>query len=156
QAVGINDTGQISGTYLDSQGQYHGFLRSSDGTSYTTFDVPDFPGRTEADGINNAGEIVGAVFESDVLHFHGFLRSNDGSSYTTFDVPGSWLYTDAFEINTAGEIVGQYGNDSMSHGFLRSSDGSSYTTLDVPGAFGTAPGGINDTGQIVGHYTVAN
>jgi hypothetical protein len=28
-----------------------------------------------------------------------------------------------------------------------------FTTLDVPGSIATSPGGINDSGQIVGGYT---
>ena len=36
---GINPAGLITGYYVDSRGQYHGFLRAADGT-FTTIDPP--------------------------------------------------------------------------------------------------------------------
>ena len=141
-AYGINNSGQIVGTYYDAAGA-HGFLLS--GGSYTTLDVPG--GRfTSARGINSSGQIVG--FYSDAAGGpHGFLLS-DGS-YTTFDVPGA-EGTDAFGINNSGQIVGQCFDAAGTHGFLLS--GGQYTTFDVPGASFTTAFGINDAGQIVGSY----
>jgi probable HAF family extracellular repeat protein len=55
-ATGINQLGQIVGSYLDTAGNDHGFLYS-DGR-YTAFDVPGSPW-TQAYGINAQGEIVG-------------------------------------------------------------------------------------------------
>jgi hypothetical protein len=74
--------------------------------------------------------------------------------YTPIDVPGSG-YTIALSINDAGQIVGQFGPGSFRnapyHGFLFS--GGGYMQLDLPGSVvGTAPAGINASGQIVGTY----
>src|SRR5712692_10602561 len=53
-AAGINNAGQVVGTYvLDGQG--HGFLRDSDG-SLTYIDFPDAVS-TAANGINDSGQI---------------------------------------------------------------------------------------------------
>src|SRR5262249_61130220 len=68
-ASGINDTGQIVGTYADASG-VHGFLLS--GGSYTPLDEPLAPQLTIAFGINAAGRIVGdyvnTTFRHAVLH----------------------------------------------------------------------------------------
>src|SRR4051795_5836147 len=55
QAFGINDAGQIVGTFQDSTGP-HGFLDT--GGSFTQIDVPG-ASFTTANGINDAGQIVG-------------------------------------------------------------------------------------------------
>jgi hypothetical protein len=65
-------------------------------TTYTfiQFDVPG-SSDTRANGINDAGQIVGSfVSNTD----HGFLRGTDGQ-LTIFDVPLQ-------DINDAGQIVG--------------------------------------------------
>jgi probable HAF family extracellular repeat protein len=54
-AFGINDAGQIVGSFASSTG-VHGFLYS--GGTFTQIDVPSGT-YTEAFGINNAGQIVG-------------------------------------------------------------------------------------------------
>jgi probable HAF family extracellular repeat protein len=114
---------------------------------HSTLDAPGFAG-TAANGINDAGQIVGYVVDANGVH-HAFLLS--GGSYTTFDVPGS-TQTYATGINNAGQIVGFYSSpDGINHGFLLS--GGNYTTLDVPGANGTYAEGINSAGQVVGGYS---
>ncbi|HLJ98001.1 MAG TPA: hypothetical protein VKU02_32875, partial [Gemmataceae bacterium] len=78
-----------------------GFLLS--GGSYTTL---NFPGstETEANAINNAGQIVGFYYDA-AGRLHGFLLS-DGT-YTTVDVPGAGT-TLALGLNDAGLVVGYY------------------------------------------------
>ena len=53
---GINNAGQIVGTFQDSTGRLHGFLDAGG-----TFSIIDMPGATytKAFGINDAGHIVG-------------------------------------------------------------------------------------------------
>ena len=55
--VGINDAGQIVGSFANPAGRDHGFLDS--GGTFTAIDVPgaDY---TFAYGINDGGQIVGA------------------------------------------------------------------------------------------------
>jgi probable HAF family extracellular repeat protein len=146
-AVGVNNAGQVVGSYLDKTGSAHGYLFSSSG--YTTLDVPGFPS-TELTGINDSGQIVGNYYDTHVGGGHGFLLS--GGTYTTLDVPGSG-YTTAEGINASGQIVGWYDNATGSHGFLLS--GGTYTTFDVPGSLYTFAQGINDAGQIVGEYVLS-
>jgi hypothetical protein len=41
---------------------------------------------------------------------------------------------------------------SIQHAFVRSADGETFTNIDYPGALATIPGGINESGEIVGGY----
>lgn len=103
-AQGINHRGQIVGYYYDNAGNAHGFLYSS-GT-YTTLDYPD-GGFTTANGINDAGQIVG--------NYNGGIFIYSGGTYTAVDISSGYV---AHGINNKGQIVGYYGN----HGFLATPD----------------------------------
>jgi len=104
QPSGINNLGQIVGSYTDAAG-FHGFIRSPTGV-FTTIDDPNAnPGTTSVNGINNLGMIVGTFTDSS--GFHSFIRSADGSMYTTIDYPSGFV-TNARGINDNGEIVGSY------------------------------------------------
>jgi uncharacterized membrane protein len=144
--AGINDFGQIVGTYTDSIGDLHGYEFS--GGTFTMIDVP-FSGATNtaASQINNSSDIVGEWIDSGNVA-HGFLLS--GGVYTSFDYPGA-TGSGGNCLNNKGDIVGFY-TDSFStdHGFLLS--GGTYTSIDVPGAVATSAFGINDSGDIVGWY----
>ncbi len=111
---------------------------------FTTINVPG-ASLTLANGINNAGQIVGRF--SDAMGTHGFLLS--GGVFTPIDVPGA-TFTDARGINNSGQIVGEFVDTTGDHGFLLS--GGSFTTINVPGATSTLAKGINDSGQIVGIF----
>lgn len=150
RGFGINDVGQIAGSYGVGNNISHGFMRGAAG-SYTTI---DFPGATETslNKINAAGEIVGRYkTPTSTFQDRSFLRSS-GGSFTPIEAPGAQT-TLAFGINGAGQIVG-YLEDASSngHGFLRSPAGN-FTTVDAPGATsGTYANDINSAGQIVGFY----
>ncbi|MGP0105015.1 cadherin-like domain-containing protein [Rhodoblastus sp.] len=156
-ANGINDQGQIVGTY--SGGTPDGFL--DDGGTFTTIDDPAATSGTQALGINNAGQIVGVsqVSGNGQIVVRGFLYS-DGA-YTPISDPytgGPVSYAQG--INDGGQIVGYYFDGfGGEHGFLYNA--GVYTTIDDPLASDPAGAqyaetralGINDAGQIVGFYT---
>src|SRR5436190_1345612 len=83
--------------------------------TYTTLDDPLGPRDTIAQGINDAGQIVGYYFDAG-NHQHGFLYS--GGIYITLDDPSATNGTFAYGINNAGQIVGSYNDGSGAHGFL--------------------------------------
>jgi hypothetical protein len=85
--------GQIVGTYFDA----HGFLYR--GGSYSTIDDP-LATQTVAQGINNAGEIVG--YYSDQGGVHGYLLV--GGLYAPIDNPLNTNGTFAQGINAAGVV----------------------------------------------------
>jgi probable HAF family extracellular repeat protein len=144
-STGINDTGQIVGTFFAGT---HGYLLS--GGTFTTIDVPG-AFATFANGINGLGQIVG--FSHTIgppPGTRGYLLS--GGTFTTIDVPGASC-TVASGINGTGQIVGAFQDATGFHGYLLS--GGTFTTIDVPGASSTDANGINDTGQIVGTFSDA-
>lgn len=147
EASGINDQGQVVGTYTDTAGIAHGFVYHN-GT-YTTVDYPGMA-HNYAFGINDAGHIVGSF--SPVMPrgpYHASLR-DDFHVWTEYDFPGN--ETDGRAINSAGHIVGIYnaGYGTPDHGFLKIGD--AYTSIDYPNASLTYVFGINDAGYISGTY----
>ncbi len=74
-------------------------------------------------------------------------------TYTTIDVPGGSAFEGALDINGEGVIVGRYLSGGKTFGYLRSETGQ-FTTIKYPGAVFTVAAGINDRGDIVGHYSL--
>jgi uncharacterized membrane protein len=95
-AAGINDSGQIVGSYDDIDSS-QGFLLDNSGSTSL-----HLPGDTYATGINASGQIVGWYFDGTTGH--GFLL--DQGSYNTLDVPGAgygyYFGTQAYGINDSG------------------------------------------------------
>jgi probable HAF family extracellular repeat protein len=157
QGGGINNRGQVAGSYRTSDNKRHGYLWRNG--VFTIFNVPgDHPlFGTVPLGNNDRGQIVGNYVEANGGNTgpnegrHGFLLSK--GIYIQLDFPGA-AFTVAQGINNQGEIVGQYFDDldgSIGHGFLRSNKGI-YTSIDLPNATFTAAFSINDKGQFVGSY----
>jgi probable HAF family extracellular repeat protein len=147
---GINDLGQIVGTYEDDNFHWHGFLYSSG--KYITIDAIGSI-YTYVSGINDSGQMVGS-YEDSSSHFHGYLLKSAKSSfhpphYTTIDPPNS-IDTYIYAINASGQIVGYYNDGHQDHGFLYSH--GNYTTIDPPGSTNSYVSAINASGQIVGYY----
>ena len=119
-ARGINNAGLVVGDYVLG-GTTYGFVRSADGTGYTTIAVPGAIS-TEVTGINDLGQVVGDYQSSDFAN-HGFLSTVDGTSFTTLDLtttfdgsPGFATFLDG--INDSGVIVGSYAAGEVTYGFL--------------------------------------
>jgi hypothetical protein len=100
----INDNNDVVGTYVDSEGVYHGFLYY-DGR-YTTVDVP---GATDTivDGANDLGVMIGNYYDSagvshGFIDFHGFI--------TRFEAPG------AGDVYGTGTIPATISNDGVAIG----------------------------------------
>jgi probable HAF family extracellular repeat protein len=90
---GINDLGQIVGTYNGTS-----FLYSNG--SYTPI-APPGSDITDVDGINDLGQIVGSFDTSGSNIVQDFLYDN--GTYTNIDLPGP-----PNGINDAGQIIGTY------------------------------------------------
>jgi hypothetical protein len=115
--TGLNDSGQLVGTYFDDAG-LHGVVDTKG--VYTTIDDLDAGpgGGTLGSGISDNGQIVGAFFDSTGLH--GFLDKH--GVFTTIDDPsaseesgGTW----ATGVNDPGQIVGfYYDSGGLFHSFL--------------------------------------
>jgi uncharacterized membrane protein len=105
-AYGINNAGQIAGSYLVVNsvspiniGNY-GFVSNPKDGIYTTLDDPLVfrSGSTSAQGINDGGQVVGSYngFPNGPSVTHGFLYS--GGSYATLDDPEATAGTFAYGI----------------------------------------------------------
>jgi probable HAF family extracellular repeat protein len=141
-ANGINDGGQIVGTYNLSErpvGPVHGFLYV--GSTFTTIDDPHSDSTSLWD-INNTGLIVGSTGSQ------GFLKS--GESFSPIDAPGA-IFPEPLGIDNDGRIVGRFlDSGSHTHGFLDVN--GKFSTIDLSGAVLSEAWDINRAGQIVGVY----
>jgi probable HAF family extracellular repeat protein len=75
------------------------------------------------------------------------------NTYTTIDVPGGSPFQGALDINGKGVIVGRYLSGGNTYGYVRSETGQ-FTTIQYPSAVFTVAAGLNDRGDIVGHYSL--
>lgn len=111
--VSLRNQHLIVGNYFDIQGVYHSFLLAGSVTLPIAF-----PGsyQTNANDINNLGEVVGNIFNSSGSVVQGFLLSN--GVYSKIIFPGS-VTTLARGINDDGVITGSYTDTKgTTHGFM--------------------------------------
>jgi hypothetical protein len=162
--LSINPEGTVSGQYVDKDGVFHGFLRSSSGL-IQRFDAPGAgtsSGQgtfvTSTDGINPAGAIAGGYADAGGV-VHALIRNPDGS-FATFDPPGS-VFTDNSGITPNGTVTSFYADAGLAyHGYVRASDGE-FTLFDVSGGGtgsgqGTEPLNINARMDVTGAYIDSN
>jgi hypothetical protein len=183
-AIGMNSSGAITGSVIDANYTYHGFLRSPDG-SYTVFEAPGAATGigestllgTHGFNINSSGEIAGNYFDANSVG-HAFVRAPNGV-ITTFDAPGAgtgpfqgtwyndFAYQFFYALNSAGTYTSGYTDaNNVGHGFERFASGK-LIEFDAPGAGteanqgnlllnqGTFPISINPAGEIAGSYVDA-
>lgn len=129
------------------------FAQQQSATTAFTFTTIDHPGATctQALGINNSGQIVGAYWNCGSLPVHGFLL--DQGTFTTIDVPGATV-TQPDGINDSSEITGFCEGDGCALGgsFLRDKTGN-FSMFRFPSSCSTIALGLNNSVQIVGSYT---
>jgi hypothetical protein len=141
----VNNLGVAAGWCTDIHSVEIGFTYSKG-----TFTDISIPGATmvNANGINDAGDVVGTCTVSGVQH--GYLLS--GGKLTMLDPPGTSSLNTAWSINNAGVItvygVGANGNYLS---FTTADKGQTYTPFHDPneGPLGTAIHEINNNGDIV-------
>src|SRR5207248_1191389 len=140
---GINTLAAVTGSYKDSSGYYHGFLRTADGT-ITSFDVSGTH-YTYPRSINGNGVIAG--FYQGSSHYDGFVRASDGT-ITTFDAfSGS---TTPVAIDNKGAVTGSYFDSSnMWHAFVRRAN-ATITSFDPACSIASFPFAINNHQTIAG------
>ena len=138
----VSGLGNIVGSYIDTEGAYHAYLRGPGG-SFATLDIPEIPNMEYffLHGINDALVAVGRAKAADgvPLTFVGNpLRLQE------LKVPDS-VSTEGWNVNQDGSVVGHYDTaDGRRHGFIarpaqetipRPPPALSYTfeSIDVPG-----------------------
>lgn len=167
----ISPGGSIVGSYLNRNFEEtvwvtQGFI-DRDGL-VETFDLPD-PHYIRPHTINDNGQVAGVYYTLGVgqgglvkTQRH-FIYSKAGGA-VTLDIPGAvnvqetqYPYLDS--INAQGTVAGTiFTQDSnpetaglITRGFLYA--GGKVSFIDVPGARDTVVAGINNQGDVVGHYT---
>jgi hypothetical protein len=148
EATGINDSGEVVGLYLDSNGAQHGFAKT--GTKYKSIDVK---GNTSADayGINNKGVIAVYAINSGG-DYASYLYN--GKTFKTISDPNAGATgTVVHSPNNKGELCGTYfDSNGYAVGFLLKG-GKYYDVIDPKASNSTRADGLNDKLEIVGRYT---
>jgi hypothetical protein len=155
---GINDFGAFCGYYQAAPAfvtvPYVNYFGHID----TNFPIPGST-FTQPEQVNDLGQVAGTFYDG--TSYHGFIRDTHGK-ITVVDVPGAaFIGTVLIGLNNSGWTSGHFfDSGNHEHGFVRSPKGKFYQ-IDVPGADttpgrGTAGGGLNDEGVVVGHYDPPN
>jgi len=150
EAKGINNRGDVVGYFCDTApcvpvSTYRGFLLNQGAYSYFGSSIHK---NTWPNGINDQGQIVGCVHDTDLMgSMHGFLDS-DGT-FTDFPLPASMHNGISPDGKT---IVGLYIDmvTFANHGYILSK--GKFMPFDVPGSTFTNAWDLNAKGEIVGAY----
>jgi probable HAF family extracellular repeat protein len=147
-ATAINNSGEIAGwNSYDSSASFdpQAFIYSNGSMQNINTPTP-FPSGTEANGINDSGEVVGTGYLSS-SNFHAFLSS--GGKMKDLGPSGAFQAS-ALSINISGQIVGSYSLNSGASGTFLYTNGT-MTTIPNPAGSSEAIGvAINVNGEIVG------
>jgi YVTN family beta-propeller protein len=123
QSVGINSLNFISGTYVDTAGNSHGFVRSPN-AQFHNYDFPEAD-TTIGTRINDLGQTVGQYFTNSPPH--GFILTGamalisppSPSQFFSFDYPDS-QGSAVRGINNRGQVTGFFRlrGDPARHAFI--------------------------------------
>jgi hypothetical protein len=152
-AAGIDDAGEVVGSYRDSAGNNHGFSLSGVGGTFTTLDVQGATS-TSATGVsivNDEVEIVG-VYNDASGGSRGFVLTPPARCQS-FDAPGHAGKTAGTRINSLGQLVGNFVDSTLTtHGFSANGvGGPPFAPID-PTLIVAGNLGGNDAGRVVGFY----
>lgn len=133
----------------------NGFRRDSKGNVIAWDGVP-LNGLTIANGMNNAGIIVGSTKGTGPVY--GFWYDPVANSSTLIYGPHTpfpdAMHVNFNDINDVGTVVGDYAEQGYAwiRGFVRSRDGTFTSIVHPQGQFHTVVHGINNAGMMVGEY----
>ena len=142
-ADGINERGDVAGTYYDQGSVYRGFVRFGNGRFSDPINEPNTFSFTFASGINSSRTVCGSFFRA-FEGYQGYILS--GGTFTEFALSASSTFI--IDINDGGNFCGNTLNPD--EGFV--SIGGTVTILSLGGQVQTSVGGINNFDQVVGHY----
>lgn len=148
---GINDRGVAIGSALIFPDSFAFTFNLRNG-ELTNITPPPGDVVMLANGIDNAGVIVGAIVNEDGVTGPGFIRQPDGT-FTYFSHPECHELTDARAINERGIVTGSCNKpDGTTVGFLYNSRTGKFTDI-APAPF-VFMHGINAHGTAVGQALV--
>jgi len=159
-ATGLNNVGQVIGSYVTSAGDTHGFITGPNGAAMR--DLGTLAGFSDsyALGINGHGQVVGYASTPDSTQAaRGFITGPDGVGMTDLGVTQGGVFSQAFGVNNAGQVAGASGDlDTWTFkAFTSDASGAPLRELATPGGAGAISVGdaINNAGQVVGFYSTS-
>ena len=149
QVFGINERGDVVGSYSDTDGNSHGFSLVNG-----RFSRIDYPGSvsTSARGINDDDIIVGVFTRADDPNGgHGYVLR--GRTFSQVDFPGS-AHSGILGVNEGGDITGSYDLGDINTGIGYFTENGRFVSFEVPNSAPqtTGPHGINDAGVVTGFF----
>ena len=138
-ATGVNDHGDVVGTFRRTPNVNQGFLLHNGKLTILSF--PGAQGGTMPMSINNQGVIVGVYDLTPADPFRGFMWK--AGVFSNLNPPDSGGHSSPEKISNAGDVVGTYLStvDGAQHGF--SFDKGRFTQIDVPGSQSTDVTAVN-------------
>ncbi|MDD2336419.1 MAG: DUF3466 family protein [Geobacteraceae bacterium] len=165
---GINNTGQIVGTYrtkVGSQNVFKPFTYDLNSNTQTNLDTPLLSPTALALDINDSGQTVGWTSTKtgtvlDTMPKTAFI-SNPVDSTISY-IPGASVGTNATDgsvangINNSGLVTGYTTVDGNALAFLYDSSNDDFATIGTLGGQTSTGNAINESGAIVGYSTLAD
>jgi probable HAF family extracellular repeat protein len=156
QVIGINNSDDTVGFYIDQAGTTHGFFKDKGKDPVSV----DLPGTTfnQLLGINNKDQAAGYFQDtaSPAPLQHAYIHEKNGDFRVLGNLP--MPSSQATGINDKGDIVGflqQSTADTQSSGFLLKANGK-LEVLNVKGSTFTQALGVNNDDDVVGLFQDGN
>lgn len=147
-ATGINDSGQVVGSYYNSNFEHYAFSSGPNGTSL--FELGTLGGaHSVAEDINESGQVAGASLLPNSTTLRAFLTDSSGKEMTSL---GSQQLSYATDLNNSGMVVGHatFGTDHFNHSFITGPNGLGITDMGTLGGNFSGATAVNESGQVVG------
>ena len=138
---GINNSGQVAGTGINSLGVEQAFIGTTSGSTL----IPLPPGWSEAFGdeaenigyaINASGQVAGSAYNG--YNYQAFIGTTSGSTLV--------LQSSGYAINASGQVAGSAQNGNITQAFVGGGVIPLPSGWTLAGAFA-----INDSGQVAGY-----
>jgi hypothetical protein len=139
-ATGMNDSGNICGSYTDSSGNAHGYILYANGKVKTI----DYPGSSDTyiSAMNNDDDLAGSTYANGTDS--GFVDIK--GKFTVFN---STNFTTPLAINKHGSVTGYVSTETGSETFFVYENGV-FTSTPLPNTYFSAGFAINAHNLVVG------
>jgi hypothetical protein len=144
---GINDRGDVAGSFYTGINQFRGFVRFRDGRYSEPIEGPNDPESTYATDIDLTPTVCGYYWDVAAAVFHGYFIT--GKTVTFYDLEGAGS-TSIGGMNGAGHFAGSYGLFAYDDEGCYINANGQVTTFSIPGAAYHRVTAINNADMVVG------
>ena len=151
-ADGVNDLGQVTGTFFHGPIFSRAFLTEPDGGTPHPIGPSGFNfDGWHPDAVNNRGQITGQAPLANGLEAHAFLASSDGEVFKDLGTLGGTVSLGT-DINDKGQVAGLSSRNGITffHAFLSEPDGGRLHDLGTLGGHFSGANAVNELGQVAG------